>query len=111
LGSLKECSCPCGRACKCPQGACKCRQGEHKCANGCQLAGEITCDGENTLCQTSNFHDRQFRQPPEPYNFFQPECGGDAISTAPKRDRYYQPKQGYLGEDVLSGYPFLHSAI
>jgi len=33
-------------------------------------------------------------------------CGGDYISAAPKRDRYYQMNQGYLGDDLLSGYPY-----
>lgn len=33
-------------------------------------------------------------------------CGGDYISVAPKRDRYYQLGQGYLGDNILSGYPY-----
>ena len=33
-------------------------------------------------------------------------CGGDYISVAPKRDRYYQLGQGYLGDHILSGYPY-----
>jgi len=34
------------------------------------------------------------------------QCGGDYISVAPKRDRYFQPEQGYLGDNIMSGYPF-----
>ena len=33
-------------------------------------------------------------------------CGGDYISVAPKRDRYYQMYQGYLGDNIMSGYPY-----
>lgn len=33
-------------------------------------------------------------------------CGGDYVSVAPKRDRYYQYFQGYMGTDLLSGYPY-----
>ncbi len=33
-------------------------------------------------------------------------CGGDFCSVAPKRDRYYQINQGYLGDNILSGYPY-----
>lgn len=33
-------------------------------------------------------------------------CGGDYISVAPKRDFYFQPEMGRLGEGINSGYPF-----
>ncbi len=36
-------------------------------------------------------------------------CGGDYISVAPKRDRYYQMDQGYLGDNIMSGYPFYNA--
>lgn len=63
-------------------------------------------------CRFSDFHNRKNRDPPEKMTFCESNmCGSDAISVAPKRDRYYQPKQGVLGEDILSGYPFLHYAI
>ena len=39
-------------------------------------------------------------------NFECDKCGGDYISVRPKRDRYYQPEQGYLGDTILSGFPF-----
>jgi len=31
---------------------------------------------------------------------------GDYLSAAPKRDPYFQPLMGVLGEDTLSGYPY-----
>ncbi len=33
-------------------------------------------------------------------------CGGDYCSVSNKRDRYYQLFQGYLGDHILSGYPY-----
>lgn len=38
-------------------------------------------------------------------------CGGDYVSVAPKRDYYYQQESGYLGSNLLSGYPYYPSAI
>jgi len=34
------------------------------------------------------------------------DCGGDYPSATQKRDRYYQPEQGFLGDNILAGYPF-----
>lgn len=33
-------------------------------------------------------------------------CGTDYISAAPKRDRYFQPAMGYMGDNIMSGYPY-----
>jgi hypothetical protein len=33
-------------------------------------------------------------------------CGGEAISTSPKRDFYFQPEMGRLGDNIMSGFPF-----
>jgi len=38
--------------------------------------------------------------------FAQTPSSSDYYSAAPKRDRYYQPLQGYMGETILSGFPY-----